>query len=320
MRLVSLAEGNPLVQRDADLFQKRTQKDLDWEFAKKALDRDEVVCPVDACELDVRLTALSRKVRNDLAEGGSNTLYLAVGFLRWKQRPTDEKTYRAPLVLVPVKLTRRSTSSPYYLANHEDDVRFNATLIQLLKKNFDCDLTRFESDLPTDDSGVDLPLVLKQMRHAVRDIPGCEVVEEAAIAPFSFAKYLMWKDLVDRIGQLEHNRVVRHLIHEPDKTFSTEGAGPMPQPHEIDTRYSPEEIVHPLPADSSQLAAVMAASEGHDLVIVGPPGTGKSQTIANIIAQCLAVGKSMLFVAEKTAALDVVHRRLREHGSGRLLP
>lgn len=316
MRLVSLFDGNPLGLRDAELHQKRTQKDLDWEFARKALDRDEIVCPVDLHELDVRLTALYRKVRNDLAEGGTNTLYLAVGFLRWKQKPTDEKTYRAPLLLVPVKLTRRSASSPYYLSNHEDEVRFNATLLQLLKKDFDCDLTELESNLPTDESGVNVPLVLDRMRRAVRDIPGFEVVEEAAIAPFSFAKYLMWKDLVDRVGQLEHNRVVRHLIHEPDKAFSTNGAGPMPQPHEIDTRFAPKEIVHPLPADSSQLAAVMAASEGHDLVIVGPPGTGKSQTIANLIAQCLAVGKSVLFVAEKTAALDVVHRRLRIHGLG----
>lgn len=316
MRLISLADSNPIGERDAKLHHKRTQKDLELEFASQALERDEVVCPVADGDLNVRLTALYRKARNDLAEGGSNTLYLAVGFLRWKQNPTDEKTYRAPLLLVPVKLTRRSASSPYYLANHEDDVRFNATLLQLLKKDFDCDLTTFESNLPTDDSGVDVPTLLERMRRAVRDIPGFEVVEEAAIAPFSFAKYLMWKDLVDRVGHLDRNRVVRHLIHEPDKVFSTDGLGPMPRPHEIDTRYTPTEIVHPLPADSSQLAAVMAASEGHDLVIVGPPGTGKSQTIANLIAQCLAVGKTVLFVAEKTAALDVVHRRLREHGLG----
>ena len=255
-------------------------------------------------------------MRNDLAEGGSNTLYLAVGFLRWKQNPTDENIYRAPLLLVPITLTRRSTSSPYYLTSHEDDVRFNATLLQLLKKDFDCDLTEFGSNLPTDDSGIDVPLVLDRMRLAVRDIPGFEVVEEAAIASFSFAKYLMWKDLVDRVGQLEHNRVVRHLIHEPGKSFASGVASPMPQPHEIDTRYNPSELAHPLSADSSQLAAIMAASEGHDFVIVGPPGTGKSQTIANLIAQCLAVRKTVLFVAEKAAALDVVYRRLREHGLG----
>lgn len=316
LRLVSLAEGNPVAQRSAELHQRRTQKDLDEEFAKQALARNEIACPVESRDLEARLTALFRKVRNDLAEGGSNTLYLAVGFLRWKQNPTDEKSYRAPLLLVPVQLIRRSASSPFYLASHEDDVRFNATLLQLLKKDFDCDLTEFEADLPTDDSGVDVPQVLTRMRQAVRDIPGFEVVDEAAIAPFSFAKYLMWKDLVDRVGQLEHNRVVRHLIHDPDKAFAADAAGAMPRPHEIDVRYAPQEIVHPLPADSSQLAAVMAASEGHDMVIVGPPGTGKSQTIANIIAQCLAVRKSVLFVAEKTAALDVVYRRLREHGLG----
>ena len=316
MRIVSLTDGNPVGQRDAELHKRRTQKDLDWEFARQALDRGELACPLADKDLNVRLTALFRKARSDLAEGGANTLYLAVGFLRWKQNPSDEKTYRAPLLLVPVKLTRRSASSPYYLANHEDDVRFNATLLQLLKKDFDCDLTAFELDLPMDDSGVDVPKVFDRMRQGVRDIPGFEVVEDAAIAPFSFAKYLMWKDLVDRVGQLERNRVVRHLVHEPDKAFNVDGVGQMPEPHEIDTRYQPVEIVHPLPADSSQLAAVMAASEGHDLVIVGPPGTGKSQTIANLIAQCLAVGKTILFVAEKTAALDVVHRRLCQHGLG----
>ncbi len=316
MRLVSLKDENAVGGRDADLHHQRTQKDLDIEFAREAFARDEVACPVDARDLDARLTALFRKVKNDLAEGGSNTLYLAVGFLRWKQNATDEKTYRAPLLLVPVKLLRRSASSPFYLAHHEDDVRFNATLLQLLKKDFDCDLTALESDLPTDDSGVDVPKILEQMRRAVRDIPGFEVIEDVAVASFSFAKYLMWKDLVERVDQLERNRVVRHLVNEPDKAFFSEGAGPMPQPDEIDSRYKPSDIVHPLPADSSQLSAVMAVAEGHDLVIVGPPGTGKSQTIANLIAQCLAIGKTVLFVAEKTAALDVVHRRLREHGLG----
>lgn len=316
MRLISLSDGNPIGQRDAELHQRRTQKDLDWEFAQQALDRNEIACTVDKRDLEHRLVALYRKVRNDLAEGGSNTLFLAIGFLRWKASPVEQASCRAPLLLVPVTLTRRSASSPFYLTSHEDDIRFNATLIQLLKKDFDCDLSSFESDLPTDDSGVNVPLVFERMRQAVREMPGFEVLEEAAISPFSFAKYLMWKDLVDRIDVLEQNRVVRHLINDPDKPFPTNHAGPLPQPQEIDRRYVPRDMVHPLPADSSQLAAVMAASEGHDLVIVGPPGTGKSQTIANLIAQCLYVGKTVLFVAEKTAALDVVHRRLREHGLG----
>jgi hypothetical protein len=316
LRLISLRKETRVANRDSALHQERTRTDLEVAFAREALEKNELACLVEEDDLEARLTALFRKGKNDLAEGGSNTIYLAVGFLRWRPAPTDPRAYRAPLLLVPVQLIRRSASSPFTLARHEDDVRFNATLLQMLKKDFGCDLTSLESNLPADDSGVDVPRVFERMRQAVRDIPGFEVVEEAAIASFSFAKYLMWKDLVDRVEQLDHNRVVRHLVHEPDKAFVVEGAGPMPRPGDIDARYTPVDMVHPLPADSSQLAAVMAAAEGHDMVIVGPPGTGKSQTIANLIAQCLSIGKTVLFVAEKTAALDVVHRRLREHGLG----
>ncbi len=72
----------------------------------------------------------------------------------------------------------------------------------------------------------------------------------------------------------------------------------------------PEEVFAPLPADAPQLAAVIGAQKGRDMIVVGPPGTGKSQAIANLIAQCLAQGKTVLFVAEKGVTLDVVHWRL----------
>lgn len=313
LRLISLPDENAVGERDAELFRQNTKQDLETEFASQALEKNELSCPLSSAELEKRLTNVYRNVRNDLAEGGSNTLFLAVGFLKWKQKPEDSKSYRAPLILLPVKLTRKSAISHYHLSNHEDEIRFNATLIQLLKKDFDRDLSRFENDLPVDQSGVDVPLVLDMMRQEVREIPGFEVVEESALGTFSFAKYLMWKDLVDRSDQLEQNRVVRHLINDPEKPFES-SAGAIPRPEEIDTRFEPKDLIYPLPADSSQLAAVMAASEGQDYVLVGPPGTGKSQTIANIISQCLATGKRVLFVAEKTAALDVVYRRLCEHG------
>src|SRR5690606_1127152 len=80
--------------------------------------------------------------------------------------------------------------------------------------------------------------------------------------------------------------------------------------------YLPNQTFTVLPADSSQLAAIMAVAKGIDLIIEGPPGTGKSQTIANIIAQCLADGRTVLFVSEKRAALDVVYRRLKDVGLG----
>ncbi|MDY7541184.1 DUF3320 domain-containing protein [Cryobacterium sp. 5B3] len=72
----------------------------------------------------------------------------------------------------------------------------------------------------------------------------------------------------------------------------------------------------PVPADSSQLEAVAEATAGRTFVLEGPPGTGKSQTITNLLARALADGKRVLFVAEKRAALDVVKKRLESVGLG----
>ncbi len=69
-------------------------------------------------------------------------------------------------------------------------------------------------------------------------------------------------------------------------------------------------------ADSTQMAAVASALAGRSFVLQGPPGTGKSQTITNLIAAAVAAGKTVLFVSEKMAALEVVYRRLRQVGLG----
>jgi very-short-patch-repair endonuclease len=317
IHVISLPEQNPLGERDAALYRDVHGRDIQRTFAAEGLLRDELASPLDARQLESRLVDLYRQVRNDFAEGGANTLFLAVGFLRWKKKPEDERSYRAPLLLVPVRLERRSASSRFTIRFHEDEPRFNATLLQFLERDFDLKLPQFSGDLPVDDSGVDVPQLLGTVRSAVRDVPGMEVVDETALSTFSFAKFLMWKDLVERTDALRQNRVVRHLIDTPEQSFShDERSSSFRDERELDRIYAPSDIISLLPADSSQTAASLAAAEGMDFVIVGPPGTGKSQTIANMIANCLAKGKTVLFVAEKTAALDVVYRRLREHGLG----
>ncbi|MFG1461744.1 DUF3320 domain-containing protein [Xanthobacter sp. DSM 24535] len=317
IHLISLPAHNPLGERDAALYRDVHGRDLQRGFAAEALQRDELSSPLDARLLEARLIDLHRQVRNDLAEGGTNTLFLAVGFLRWKKKPEHERSYRAPLLLVPVKLERRSATSRFTLKFHEDEPRFNATLLQFLERDFKLKLSQFSGELPADENGVDVPRLLALVRQAIREVPGMEVVDEIALSTFSFAKFLMWKDLVERTEALRQNRVVRHLIDSPEQLFQQAASGDVfRSEQELDRHYVPKDIVTLLPADSSQIAASLAAAEGRDFVIVGPPGTGKSQTIANMIANCLAVGKSVLFVAEKTAALDVVYRRLREHGLG----
>ena len=300
---------------DNDPFGNRTlspedAQRIEEEVIRDAFEREQVVVPLTGQEMNNRLLTLYRRARSDMQEGGTNTLFLAAGFLRWKKTEGDTRTYRAPLVLIPVRLDRRSAQSPFRLTHHEDDARINSTLLEFLKRDFDLRIPELESELPRDQSGIDVPRIFETMRQKVRDIAGFEVVEELALSTFSFAKYLMWKDLVDRSDQLRQNRLVKHLIDGSKETYGeTEGNTPI-APEEIDSRRLPRDLLTPLPADSSQLAAVLASSEGRDFILVGPPGTGKSQTITNIIAQCLGEGKTVLFVAEKAAALDVVHRRL----------
>ncbi|MEP9349145.1 DUF3320 domain-containing protein [Xanthobacter sp. KR7-225] len=312
IRIISLPEQNPLGERDPGVFRDMRGHDIHLGFAADALARDELPAPLAPAQLEARLVELHRAARNDLAEGGTNTLFLAVGFLRWRRGGKD---YRAPLLLVPVKLERLAASARFNLRFHEDEPRFNATLLRFLESEFSLALQQLEAPLPEDGTGVDVARLLATVRAAIRDVPGMEVVGDTALSTFSFAKYLMWKDLDERAGQLRENRLVRHLIDTPDAAFP--GADvPAPAPADLDTAYAAREVVCLLPADSSQTVASVMAAAGHDMVIVGPPGTGKSQTIANMIAHCLAVGKTVLFVAEKAAALNVVHRRLREHGLG----
>ena len=203
------------------------------------------------------------------------------------------------------------------LCAHPDDARFNMTLLELLKTDFGLLIGGLDRDLPTDSSGIDVQGIWNHIRHAIKDSPGFEVREDVVLGIFSFSKYLMWKDLVDRADQLKENAVVKHLIERGTEKFDGGGGLPdMARPETLDRDVDLSELYAPLPADSSQLAAVVASGQGHNFVLDGPPGTGKSQTIANMIAHNLALGRRVLFVSEKRAALDVVYRQLEAVGLG----
>ncbi len=300
--------------RNQAIHEGREREDVRRGHALDALQRREVFVGIQQAELETRLVELYRAARTTLQEGGANTLFLALGFLSWTRDDKAGQKYRAPLILVPVTLHRKSVRSGFSLTLHDDEPRFNPTLIEMLRQDFKLNLGVVEGELPKDEAGLDIAAIWKVVSKAVKDIPGWEVTEDVALAMFSFAKYLMWKDLTDRTEQLRENAVVRHLIDTPRESFPAGVA--FPNPRKLDSEFLPEQTFCPLAADSSQLSAVMAAARGKDFVLVGPPGTGKSQTISNLIAQCLAEKKRVLFVSEKIAALDVVYRRLREAGLG----
>lgn len=300
---------------DPALFRLRTGNEKDEAFASEALGQKQIVATIAPKDLEKSVVQLYRKARAEMEEGGSNTLFLALGMLRWTPPGQPKSTQsRAPLLLVPVKLVRGSARSKPRLERHEDDTVFNLTLLELLRQSYDVEIPELADGLPEDDSGVDVRKVWEIVRRRLRDVPDCEVTEDVLLSTFSFAKYLMWKDLSERTDQLKQSPFVRRLIDRPDGAFD-HGARFMEQ-HDVDRRIDPAGLYMPLNADSSQIVAVHASAEGGDFVLEGPPGTGKSETIANIIAHNLGLGRRVLFVSEKMAALDVVYRRLKARDLG----
>jgi hypothetical protein len=300
-------------QRDRRLFQERHQEDGRRQYILQALDRGDLHTSIEEGDLDGRLTELFRMTRTAFEEGGSNVLFLILGFLKWTQKE-GAPPCRARLLLIPASLQRSSVRAGFRLAIHEDEPRVNPTLLEMLRQDFRLEMPELEKELPTDQSGLDVARIWQVVRAHVRDLRGWEVTQEAVLSTVSFTKFLMWKDLVDRTDVLKGNSVVRHLIDTPKQAYGD--LSDFPEARRLDVDHHPAEMFAPLSADSSQLAAVMAAASGKDFVLCGPPGTGKSQTIANMIAQCRANGKTVLFVSQKTAALEVVQRRLRDIGLG----
>lgn len=297
--------------RDAATYSKQQRSDALALHLKDELARGRLHTNLEDAEHSRRLTDLFRAARTAMEENGTNTLYAAVGILEWRETEHSDRTLRAPILLVPVELKRKSVLEGFALRRIDEESRLNVTLMEMLRQHFQLNIGGLDP-LPEDESGVDVARVFRVFRDAVRDLRGWELKEEVWLGQFSFTKFLLWNDLTTRLPQLVRNPVVDHLVNRAGVPYSNRGSDI--EPSELDRRFHPRHMFCPRSADSSQLAAVMAAADGQDFVLEGPPGTGKSQTITNIIAHCLAEGRRVLFVAEKRAALDVVHRRLREVG------
>lgn len=302
-------------EQDQELYRRRTGEVITEEYARDALDRNQLLVDLQKDELTRRAVETYRKAQTALQEGGANTLFMALGFLLWKRDEKDERRFRAPLILLPVNLERKSVRSGIKVVASDDETRFNTTLLEMLRKDFEIDIQGLDGELPTDSSGVDVAGIWNIVRKAVKGAPGFEVVEDVVLGHFSFAKYLMWKDLTDHADALRQSKIVSHLIDNPRDPYPSDVK--FVQAGELDTLYQPVDLLTPLPADASQMAAIATADRGKDFVVIGPPGTGKSQTISNLIAHLLGGGKKVLFVSEKTAALSVVYRRLKDVGLGR---
>lgn len=256
-----------------------------------------------------RLLRLFHAARTAEEEQGLNILFLAMGFLRWQESPSSEIIREAPLILLPVELVRNERSSSFDILVRDDDISTNLPLRERLRQDFGVilpEIEEYETLSPAQ--------YFTEVEEAVSGQQGWSVDRDGVqLGFFSFAKLLMHRDLDPEIwpgGTLAANGLVSGLLAEgfeaEEPLFGAED--------KLDDLLDPAEIIQVIDADASQTKVIEEVRRGASLVVQGPPGTGKSQTITNIIAAAAHDGKSVLFVAEKMAALSVVHDRLVKAG------
>lgn len=254
-------------------------------------------------ELQRTLRNLRNKAKMAIEEQGINILYLAFGFLKWNEADYSTEQILSPLLLVPVSLTVESISSPFVLQMTDDEIVVNPALKYKLENDFGLIFPEFDEELGLEN-------YLNAVQKVVKN-NNWTVVSEVGLSLFSFLKINMYSDLAKNKENIVSNPIVRTIAGD------TSAAQHIPEElndYDFDKKLRPVDVFQVVDADSSQQEAILCAKKGVSFVLQGPPGTGKSQTITNIIAECLADGKKVLFVSEKMAALDVVHKRLTSAG------
>ncbi|MXW95591.1 MAG: DUF4011 domain-containing protein [Acidimicrobiaceae bacterium] len=250
------------------------------------------------------LKSLSSKSRAEFLDAGLWVLYLGLGLLHWRDGTSEAKS---PLYLLPVDLKLEVKQDRWRLALSEDgEPALNPSLAVKLDQDLGISLPALD-----DLEDISYDTATKAVRKAVRGT-GWRIDKTAVLSTFTFHKEVIYRDLRANEEAVTGHKIVRLLAEGPANT-EREDLSFEPEPDDgLDDRHPPEDLACILDADATQRQCIIAARRGHSFVMDGPPGTGKSQTIANVIAQLIGDGKTVLFVSEKAAALDVVYSRLAE--------
>ena len=258
-------------------------------------------------EIHRKVRRIYDNARTSVEERGVTTLHLSFGVLRWEDPQLGESV--SPLWLVPCELESFGPSAPLKLRAADDEIQVNPALELYLRE-------RHKVRLPTlpDAPGVEtLIAFLDELRGSVREYDW-KVDGEVWLSTYSFESLVLYQDLKALADVALTNRIVAALARATPNGEGSEALGE----EALDAAPTPEQVPVPVVlADSSQLKALTLARRARHLVVHGPPGTGKSQTITNLIADALGQGRTVLFVSAKMAALDVVHRRLARLGLDR---
>ena len=285
---------------------------IPFDFSKFSEGDKKLATDLTPKELQKRLYYINNQAKTMLQEQGYNILYLAIGFLEWKDKSKPKQNNNAPLVLIPVSMERKKVGESFNLEWTGEDIQTNISLkAKLLEGGIELPDFEFKK------YGEVIDHYLASVRRAVSRMDGWTVNNNVALGFFSFTKFVMYNDLNPEAWEdnvdLTKNELIQAIFNpakNDQESFREE---------DIDSRLEYQNMYQVLDADSSQIAAIQDVKAGRNLVVEGPPGTGKSQTIVNLIAELLAEGKSVLFVSEKMAALDVVKDRLTGVGLGKFV-
>ncbi|ELP5722102.1 DUF4011 domain-containing protein, partial [Enterobacter asburiae] len=263
--------------------------------------------------LQTRLLDLYHDSKTLEEEQGANILFLALGTLKWVDPANKENVRYAPLILVPVSLERGSAGERFKLKARSEDIIPNLSLEAFLERVHQITLPVMQSD----DDEINISSYFEAVQQSIALKTDWEVItNDIILGLFSFSKFLMYRDLDPANWPDDEAITSKYLIRALMEEGFDESDGLLSEDSSIDQLITPKDMLHIMDSDSSQTLAIHEVRRGKNLVIQGPPGTGKSQTIANIIASAIADGKTVLFVAEKMAALEVVKRRLDQTGVG----
>ena len=285
---------------------------IPFDFSKFSEGDKKLATELTPKELQKRLYYINNQAKTMLQEQGYNILYLAIGFLQWKDKSKPRQKNNAPLVLIPVAMERKKVGESFNLEWTGEDIQTNISLkAKLLEAGIELPDFEFKR------YGEVIDHYIASVRRAVSRMDGWEVNNNVALGFFSFTKFVMYNDLNPEAWEdnvdLTKNELIQAIFNpakNDQEAFKEE---------DIDSQLEYRDMYQVLDADSSQIAAIQDVKAGRNLVVEGPPGTGKSQTIVNLIAELLAEGKSVLFVSEKMAALDVVKDRLTGVGLGKFV-
>lgn len=257
--------------------------------------------------MDRKLSALREDANLAQQESGVSTLFVAFGFLEWTESESASSTLFAPLLLLPVGIGRelKSHTYRYYLEGAEGaEALGNISLRERLKRDFGL-------VLPEVDDEDDPESYLAKVAKAISRQPRWSIRRQVVVGHFSFARLAMYEDLGSERwsdAPLDQQQILHDLLSGNRSDGDSYAETLDVESPEVESQ-APVLVTD---ADSSQFSAIVDAMQGRSFALKGPPGTGKSQTITNLIANLLFVGKRVLFVAEKLAALEVVSSRLTE--------